>query len=126
MKLSITIPDDVYELYVKKYGVKQAYHYMRKAVELFKDMDETDRYLFLVGDDRRAVEAIFQTTLDSGKKLAKLCQRLQNVEISGTHVDFNTEELERLQMQATFHGKDLKTFIHDLAVEIKTQILELY
>lgn len=126
MKINVTIPDEVYEVYIHKYGVAKMREKMTSAIVAFKDVDDKDRYIFLAGDDRRAVEAIFETTIGDGKQLAKLCQRLRNVGLGDVQIPFQSDELERLKMQAGFHGKSLDNFISDLAQEIKLQILDLY
>ena len=124
MVINLKLSDELFEHYVKKYGLPKAYQMMKKAVEQMKDVDENDRYLLIAGDIRRDIEKTFQTTLDSGEKLAKLCHNLSVVSIGGIEHQFTPDELARLDMQATFHGRTREVFIKEMIDEIAARMLE--
>lgn len=124
MFFKLQIDDSLFEHYVKRYGLPKAYQVMKRHLIAMKDVDENDRYLILAGDERREIEAIFQTTMDTASKLAKSIKRLNAVKISEVAVDFTTDELERIDSQARFHAKSREQFIFDMAQEIKGYMLE--
>jgi hypothetical protein len=124
MELKFKVPDETFETYVKNFGVPGCYAVMRRAVETFKNIPSHDRYIFLAGDDRRAVEAVFQTTVESGADLAKKVQTLSRFAIGGVEIEFTAGELQRMDMQAQFHGLTREKYIHNMATEIKDRMLE--
>jgi uncharacterized protein YfcZ (UPF0381/DUF406 family) len=124
MKLQFTVSDELFEYFVKKFGIPGCYNRMRKLLEEMKDVDPNDRYIILSGDARRSIEAIFQTTLDTPEKLAKLTEHLNKVEIGGIAIDFTIEELQRIDMQAGFHGKSRKDFVQWMANDLKNAMLD--
>lgn len=124
MKFSLTIPDETFETYVTKFGLPGCYAQMRSAVEAFKNFDKNDRYVVIHGDVRRDIEAIFQTTVDSQDKLAKLIKNLNSVRIQDVDIRFSAEDLSRIEEQASFHGKDKETFIKEMVEEIVATMME--
>jgi hypothetical protein len=124
MKFNISIPDELFEVYVKNYGLPAAYGRMRTALELCKDIQASDRVVILSGDNRRAIEAVFQTTIDSATKLVKLVQNMSTVSIGNVNVEFSEDQLQRLKAQAGFYGRTLEQYIIEQAQEIKAAMLE--
>lgn len=124
MKLNLHIDDSTFELYVNRWGVPGLYAKMKNAIELCKDIEPSDRVLLLSGDNRRAVEAVFQTTLDTPEKLVKLVQNLSRISIGGVDLKFTADQLERLNSQAGFHGRSLQTYITETVMELKEMMLE--
>lgn len=124
MQLNLKIPDSLYDHYLQKFGSPKHYVAMKQALESLKDVGEGERYVVLEGNARRRVEAVFETTMDTGEKLAGYCEKLNRVKIGGIDLAFNPEELQRLQMQATFHGRTLQQFMIEMIVEIKDRMLE--
>ncbi len=125
MKLSFNVPDQVYEKYVVKFGVSGAYQRMRKVLEEMQDVDPSDRYILVAGDDRRAIEKIFQTTIETASGLAKKVARLNAVNIEGARMDFTSDELERIRDQASFHGRTFEAFLIEMLSEMKDRMLNL-
>jgi hypothetical protein len=123
MQLKFNLSDQVYEDYVLRFGVQGTYQRMRKVLEEMQGVDPADRYFIVAGDDRRAVEKVFQTTIGDSKQLARAVERLNAVSIEGTKMEFTSEELERIRMQATFHGKVFEQFLEDMVAEIKGEFL---
>lgn len=124
MKIALTIPDELFEIYVKKFGLPKAYAVMRGAIDTFKDVDQNDRFLFLAGDKRREVEAVLGTTVDTPERLAKLVKNMCTVKIGNIEHSFTSEELARLSAQAGFHGRTLEVFMQEMIKEIVDMMLE--
>ncbi len=124
MKFNISIPDELFETYVKNYGLPAAYGRMRQALELCKDIQASDRVILVSGDNRRAIEAIFQTTVDSAEKLVKLTQNLNSVHLGNVSMDFSEDQLQRLKAQAGFHGRTTEQYIRETVTELKEAMLE--
>lgn len=124
MKINLSIPDDLFEQYVKQHGLPGTYSRMREAIDAYKDVKPSDRVVLLGGDVRRAIEAVFQTTLDSPEKLLKLIQNMNSVKIGDVQMEFSSDQLERLKAQAGFHGRTLEQYIKETVAELKESMLE--
>ncbi len=124
MKVPLTMPDQLFEAYVVKFGLPMAYHKMREAIEAYQHVDKSDRVVLLAGDQRRAIEAVFQTTIDDANKLVKLTQNMNSVRIGDVDMAFSSDQLERLKAQAEFHGRTLEVFIRETVEELKQTMLE--
>lgn len=118
------MPDSLFEDYVVKFGLPAAYGRMREAIELFKDVKKDDRAVLLSGDDRRALEKVFQTTIDDAQKLVKLTQNMNTVKLGSVEMEFSQDQLERLAAQAGFHGRTLETYIRETVKELQEAMLE--
>lgn len=124
MKFNISIPDSLFEKYVKQYGLPAAYNRMRQALELCQDIQVNDRTILVTGDDRRALEAVFQTTIDDATKLVKLVQNVTRVSLGGIDIGFSDDQLVRIDMQAKFHGRTTEQYIRETIDELKAAMLE--
>jgi hypothetical protein len=124
MILQFKIPDDTYEKYVKTHGVQGALAQMRLAVEHFKDIQKDDRVIFVTGDDRRALEAVYQQTIDDGKDLVRLAKNMNTCKLGGVDMEFTQAQLERLSAQAGFHGRTPETYIRETVAELAATMLE--
>lgn len=124
MKVSISMPDELFEHYVVKFGLPAAYGRMRDAIEYFKGVNKDDRTVLLSGDNRRAIEAVFQTTIDTPEKLVKLVQNMNTVRVGDVQMHFSQDQLERLAAQATFYGRTTEQYIREQVDEIKAAMLE--
>lgn len=124
MIINLKIEDSLYDKYLTNFGAPRHYSQMKRAIEEFSNIKFADRTLILHGDDRRALEAEFGTTLDDGKKLLKLVKNMKMVKIHGVEVNFDDAELARIEMQAKFHGRSTETFIAEMIAEIKDRMLE--
>lgn len=124
MKVNITMPDSLFEEYVVKFGLPAAYAKMREAIEAFRSVKKDDRIVMLAGDERRAIEAVFQTTVDDAKKLVRLCQNMNTVKVGGVEMAFSADQLERLAAQASFYGRTTQEYIREQVDEIKAAMLE--
>lgn len=124
MKFNISIPDSLFEKYVKNYGLPAAYNRMRQALELCQDIQVHDRAILVTGDDRRALEAVFETTIDDSTKLVKLVQNVTRVRLGNVDIGFSDDQLVRLDMQAKFHGRTTEQYIKETIEELKATMLE--
>lgn len=124
MIINLTIPDDLYTIYLNKYGTPKLYAKLKEAIDLFKDVEAHDRVLVLSGENRRQIEHLLQTTIDSPEKLIRQIKLLNEVSVQDVAIEFTPEELARIEAQAGFHGKTRKAFIVDMIEEIKGVMLE--
>lgn len=126
MKVNITIPDATFDIYAEKYPGPKVYEKFKEAIELCKDIEVNDRVLMLNGDTRRAIEAVFQTTVDDTAKLLRQIKMLNEVSVQDIAIEFTPEELVRLDAQAGFHGRTRKQFIIEMVNELKGTMLETF
>jgi hypothetical protein len=109
MKLTIQIPDDLYDA-IKK----QAKGTYPKDVEaevlhrltLLKDVPHTDRFILLFGAERKALEAVFQTTVDDASDLVRKVHHMGLFRFGEVEFPLTPEELAFLGEQARFFGLD--------------------
>lgn len=124
MKVNLHVSDDTFELYTLKFGLPGLYNKMKEAIEAYKNVDKADRVVLLAGDQRRAIEAVFQTTIDNPDKLVRLIQNMSRVSLGGIQMDFTADQLERMAAQAGFHGRTLETYMRETVDELKAAMLE--
>lgn len=124
MMINFKVPDELFEVYVNKWGIPGCYAQMKRAVESFKDVDKNDRVILVASDNRRAIEKVFQTTVDDADKLVKLIQNMNYVKLGGVDMQFTADQLERLNAQAGFHGRTLEQYIRETVTELAATMLE--
>jgi hypothetical protein len=124
MIVNLKIPDSLYDEYLTRFGSPAHWARMKEAIEAFLPIPKGERVLLLHGDARKAIEAIFQTTLDSPEKLLRLIRTMNQVKIHGVEINFDESELTRIATQATFHGRSTEVFIKEMVTEIKDRMLE--
>ena len=124
MQFQMKVDDALFEHYVKLVGIPGCYARMRKILEDMKDLNPNDRYLVIEGDIRRDIESVFQTTIDSPAKLAKLIRNMSTVKIHGVEHTFTEDEMARIAMQASFHGRTTEQFMKGMIAEIAGMMLE--
>lgn len=124
MKISLTIPDSLFEHYVQKYGIPGCYTRIRQGMELLKDVPANDRVLFIDPDRRRALEAVFQIPIADAEHLVKETEKMNRVRIGDVQITFDHGELARMKEQAGFHGRTFEVFATEMATEIKDRMLE--
>lgn len=124
MMINLKLPDELYDRYLQQYGAPKHYTRMKEALEAFAQVPSNDRAIFLFGDDRKAIEGLFQTPIDNGPQLAKLVKNLCTVRIGGIEVSFTADQLARIAMQASFHGRTPETFIREMVTEIVAKFME--
>jgi hypothetical protein len=109
MKIEVELSDTAVAGIVKRAGAR-----VRPA----------EREMIITGDDRRALEAVFKTTITDGTELIKHVRGMATIKIGKVEHTFAPDELARLQMQATFHGNTLEGFIKNMIEEIAGRMLE--
>ena len=124
MQFTMKVDDSLFEHYVKAVGIPGCYARMRKILEDMKDLNPNDRYLVIEGDIRRDIEAVFQTTIDTPTKLARLIRNMSTVKIHGVEHTFTEDEMARIAMQASFHGRTTEQFMKEMITEIAGMMLE--
>jgi hypothetical protein len=124
MIINLKIPDSLYEDYLKQYGNPQHYKKMKDHLELLKDVPVNDRIIVLYGDIRKKIEAVFQCIIKDGEQLSHEINKLNKVKIQGIEIEFNPEELARIDAQAAFHGRSREVYLKEMLTEIKDTFLE--
>lgn len=124
MKVNLSMPDAIYEKMVVKWGIPNCYRKMTDFITLCQDIDKDDRTILISGDARRAIEKIFQTTVDNPEKLVRLIQNMSRVSLGGVDMEFTSDQLERMAAQAGFHGRTLEVYMRETVDELKSVMLE--
>lgn len=107
MKITFSIPDELYEKYQAqaerktRNGVADE---ILERLERFADIPADQRAICVVGDTRRELETVFQTTVNSPEDLVTKVKRLCTVKIGPCERSLTAGELVTLQTQAQFMG----------------------
>lgn len=112
MKVTFTVPDELYDIYLKqaKHDPKKVTAEMKARLERYALAGGPDRPLILTGDHRRALEDILETTIDSAEEIVTMCQRLSRINLGEVVCDFSVSELETMQQQAQFMGETMEEY----------------
>ena len=111
MKVEVDIPDRVLEEAVQQRVKDQL-------------SPNGERAIVISPDDRRQLEALFETTVESAADIVKHTRKLCLWKIDAVEFTFNAEELARIDMQAKFHGRTRNQFIDQMVRDIKARMLE--
>jgi len=118
MKVTFSIPDDLYEAYeMRAEGPGKVNLLLKETLERFVDAPPpSDRPITLDADQRRRLEAIADTTLEDGDEVCDLVERLAGLELGEIAYQFTIDQLVRLEEQAESKGLELHEYV-DLAME---------
>ena len=116
MKVELTIKDDLYERLRKVAGAKKDERMVvnteiKRILETFVGVGHGDRYVLVEGDDRRKLEAIVQTTINSSDELVKKIQNMSIFGIGDATRPLTDGESIQLRETASFWGQTPAEFI---------------
>lgn len=120
MKVTLTIPDELFETYEKRGGTKE----MLATLTRFADVPSTERALVVWGKDRLQLEAIMQTTMESPKRLLDALRNCGSIKIGPVERIFSPSEIARLGDQAKFHGRTEAEWLSYTAEQALDYILD--
>jgi hypothetical protein len=125
MKITLTVPDELYEGYLrqaKNLPVK-ADMLMVKALQQLAGVIPDDRAILLQGDERRAIEEVFQTTVDSAADLVRKVRLASAVKIGEVSRPLTPGEASMLASQAGFHGQSVEAYVKTSVDKVMEQLL---
>lgn len=111
MKVELNIPDDLYERLVArskagKHEQLKINNHIRKVLADFVDVGKDGhRYFIVEGDQRRQLEKVFQTTIETPDQLIRKVQNLSRVGIGDVNRPLTDGESIQLEEQAAFWGQ---------------------
>ncbi len=111
MKITINIPDAIYDTYEKRVGEGAVVAEIEKTAVRFAAVPSGERTIVIWGADRLKLEGIFQTTIDSPEKLYQMLRNVATLKIGIIERVFSPNEVIRLQDQARFHGWSEQKFL---------------
>ena len=126
MKLTLSLDDDLFDAY-KAMGtgaIQSTTAAIVSQLRRFASVSPHDRALVLYGDDRRAVEAVFQISISTGAELAKRIQGLAKFQIGDVIRPFTEGELITLAEQARFHGRAPADYARMVADDVVARTLD--
>lgn len=105
MKITLSLPDDLYERYAERAGGKvTAEELILAQLERFKEVSPMDRVLVVLPKERAALEnKLGGSSLRDGQDLLSKVESLASIEIGGVKVDFSPGELRNIK---TFAAKN--------------------
>lgn len=120
MKLTLTVPDELYDAYRAQTPGQKNQEAVAKTIldrlQAFKEADPSngERHLLILAPARRELEAIFDRSVDSAVDLIRQIKYLCVFKIDGgVEHTFKAGELAQLKEQAEFHGIPVDDFVRD-------------
>ncbi len=107
MKITLQLPDDLYEAYERHLpkalsGQATTEDLIVAQLDRFKDVSPQDRAVVLHGKARVRLEAILSGgTISSGDDLLQKVERLASIEVGEVKVPFTPGELQNIRTYAT-------------------------
>jgi hypothetical protein len=126
MELKIQIPDDLYSR-LKAANNGQHERVQKKIAGLVEEFHNVGsdgyRYFVVDGANRRAIEKVFQTTIETADQLVRKVQNLSRVGIGDVHRPLTDGESIQLESQASFWGVPPSEFIQQTVDRVLDEAL---
>lgn len=128
MKLSLQIPDDLYDVYAEAAGrlngEATAAHMIAAQLDRFKHVDPVDRVLVVDSKSRDSLEHILSGgQLTDGANLLKKVQSLADIKIGSIKVSFTPGQLRMIKTFAARHGRSIQEMTESIVADIKREFL---
>lgn len=94
-----------------------------KTLDTFAHIPVTDRMLYVPVKQRRQLEEVFQTTIETPQQLVDKVSRLAKLKFGTIEYPITEARVHALQMQATFHGKTTEEWIKMTLDHIMEELL---
>lgn len=124
MKLTLSIPDELYESLGKSAGSAKIEAHILRTLKAFGELDLAQRPLILTPDQRRGVEEVFRTTIGSADELITKLRHLALFTIGPVERVLDSNELAVLREQAHFHGSEPEAYLRFVANEVIDRCLD--
>ena len=135
MKLSLQIPDEVYDAYAKhseRLAGRGNGHsaspedMMAAQLSRFAKVAPMDRVVILDSASRDALETLLSGgAIHSGADLLKRVQQLADLEIGGVRVEFTTKEWEQIRNYATRNGLTVQGAAESVVAGLHDQFFDI-
>jgi hypothetical protein len=126
MKLTLQIPDDVYDRLKKSAKgnyPKDVEEEILRRLQQFLDIPRGERVIMLHGPGRQAIEAYFEGPLDSPEHLLTQIRHFGLLKIGEIEVQIPADVLALLGEQARFHGTDANTYLRETVAYILKELV---
>jgi hypothetical protein len=113
VKVSLTLPEDLVASFEKRGQAVNltAHTLMTRLLKSLKDVEVTDRLLWLTTCGRRTLEALAETTIGNEDQLIDLYKRLAEIGIHDTHIYLTEAQLCHLQVLADNDSTELSDYL---------------
>jgi hypothetical protein len=105
MVVSISIPDDLWEVYVAQ-NPQNPHRAIVKQLKRFKDVSPADRVVALTGDDLAEVQRISGRQIETVKDLRRLVEDALTLKSDGIKVKITDGQRARIKHEAAFFNRD--------------------
>jgi len=112
MVISLSIPDALWDLYVK-HNPTNPHRALVKQLERFKEFSPADRFVMLTGDDLAEVQRVSGRQVENVKDLRRLVEDALTLKTDGIPVKITDGQRARIKHEASFFGREPE----DLAAE---------
>jgi hypothetical protein len=126
MMMTLVLDDAMYAAFKEQAKERTGPGVEREVLRRLKETLEVprnDRLVLVYGDQRRELEAQFDTTINSPADLVSKVRHLAMFKVGDVEVPLTAGQAALLGEQARFHGKDLQTYMRETAVQIVNELI---
>ena len=123
MKITLSLPDDLYEAYAdRSQGKASIEDLLLSQLERFREVSPMDRVVVVLPRERAALEQkLSGGMLRDGADLLRKVEALADIEIGGVKVEFTLGELRNLRTYATKNRVPVERVVSDVVHGMKDQ-----
>lgn len=128
LKVKADVEQPTYEQLLKRAATKDdkgVGEIITKTLARFADVPDSDRVLIIRAPERRKIEEIIQTTLETPEQLVNLVRNLVMVQIGPVEYPLSPAQAIALKEQAAFHGWDVQQYIKMTTDRVFNELLGL-
>ncbi len=116
MVVTLSIPDDLYQDYVKM-NPQNPHKNMVKQLERFKKIPLASATLVFSPDDMKRLTKTVQLSVESPSQLLDILEKALSLEIDSVKITLSEGQRKRLESNANFFGKTVPEFLSAQAKE---------
>ncbi len=116
MVVTLSIPDDLYQAYVKM-NPQNPHKNMVKQLERFKEIPLASATLVFSPDDMKRLTKMTQLSIESPEQLLDILEKTLSLEIDSVKITLSEGQRKRLASNANFMGKTVPEFLSARAKE---------
>lgn len=125
MVVTITIPDEVYQLYAA-FNPANPRQAIQKQLERFKTVSTSERVLIISGEDRKSIEKLHGTPIEDAGTLAEWLGELTALNLGGDVIAIREGQRKRLMSEALFYKRVPAEYIKERFKQALDQVLGAY
>lgn len=116
MVLTLSIPDELYQAYVK-FNPSNPHKAIVKQLERFKDAKQSDRGILVTGKELEEIQRAAGRQVETPQEIQALITEALKLKFDGFSVSLSAGQRARLKQDAGFWGKSPEVYASEIARE---------